>query len=76
MKMSHGEVVACYWWTAKDAEGCTWPRKKPVMPSYPGDTADYEESIASYAFALAITKFRKEIEVYWKALDEFNGVTK
>lgn len=60
----------------KNFDNHKWPRTEPLMPSYPGDTADFEESLVSTGFSLAISKHRQEIEAYWKQLDEYNGVNK
>ena len=59
----------------RDFSDCKWPRTAPVMPEtllrlhYPS-----ERCLATAVFTDALINQRKEIEAYWKALDEFNGV--
>jgi len=56
-------------------EPSLWPRTAPVMPksSYvnEGEWTTYDK-----IFAHHLKTQRKEIEAYWKALDEFNGEKK
>jgi hypothetical protein len=44
-----------------------WPRTAPVMPRW--RLNKYDNDLCQ----LMVSKYRTEIEAYWKALDEFNG---
>ena len=64
-------------WISVDLEDITWSpeceykieehRTAPVMPRW--RLNQYDNDLCQ----LMVSQYRKEIEAYWKALDEFNG---
>ena len=54
---------------SRNFEDYYWPRTAPVMPAYKYTGNPIQDRCEAY-----ITNQRDEIEAYWKALDEFNGV--
>ena len=71
-----------YWFDLRECQrhfiDSTWPRTAPVMPKSELwlRSSDQSYTTPDEALAHAIDCQRKEIEAYWKALDEFNGVKK
>jgi len=51
---------------AHDFSQCAWKRTAPVMPIL--------GSLEKTGIEYMLSTYRTEIEAYWKALDEFNGV--
>ena len=56
-------------------ESYKWPRIAPVMPECRDVKPNYGY-LASEVTSRLLNFQREEIEAYWKALDEFNGVKK
>jgi len=62
-------LTAAAWMNQRHIDNCKWPRTAPMMPIFFAHSGEQQKSSECL-----LAHYRSKIELYWKQLDEFNGV--